>query len=621
MAFGERHNGRAVRVFWLLIANLCLTFGAPALAQQATSAPSAAVQAPGPLEGNALPGRVPVYGIPQKLQDDFKKLLREEPAPASPFDARRQAERAATVAASFLESEGYYQAEVEPNAVGLEVFNRFVTVTPGPLFTYSAARIDYLDAPPDETTRVELSTLLGPLDPGIPARAQPVIETGDAIVAHLRTAGYPDAKADPVDALADASTGEVELAFKLRPGLRATFGSLNVKGLGVTNPTFIENLRPWKPNELYSPVKLDEFRSRLAETGLFNSAAVKLGGVPADNAQDGAERSIDVELRERERRTIALGASASTSEGAGLDGEWQLRNLTGWGDSLAVKGQIATLQRRLSTTYTRPHIGKYGRTLTLGAEVEDFETDAFDQTGGNVGATLQEVLTPRLRAAVGLEAGYASILDSQARTLGTGRRNLYLLTGSASAEYIGVRDILEPINGIRARVAIEPGITAGDTNIGYGRLSGEASIYSDFGTEGDFVGALRGKLGTIVGPNGAPPDKLFFAGGGGSVRGYEYQSISPRDGNNLLVGGRSLIEMSAEVRYRASDTLGYVAFLDAGAAGSNVEPPIDSMSFGTGLGVRYYTAFGPLRADIAVPLNKKEGDADFQIYISIGQAF
>lgn len=620
MAFGERHRGEAVRVIGLLIASLCLTVSAPALAQQATSTPPAATQTPGPLEGNALAGRVPVYGIPEKLQDDFKKLLREEPAPSSLFDARRQAERAATVAATFLESEGYYQAEVEPNAIGLEIFNRFVTVTPGPLFTYASARIDYLDAPPDETTRVELGTLLGPLDTGIPARAQPVIDVGDALVTRLRNAGYPDAKADPVDALADAASGEVELAFKLRPGLRASFGSLNVKGLGATNLAFIENLRPWKANEQYTPAKMDEFRSRLAETGLFNSAAVKLSDAPVDSAQPGEERTVDVELRERERRTIALGASASTSEGAGLDGEWQLRNLTGWGDSIEVKGQIATLQRRIGTTYTRPHIGKYGRTLALGAKIEDFETDAFDQTGGSVSASLQEVLTPRLRAALGVEAGYASILDSQARTLGTGRRNIYLLTGSATAEYVGVRDILEPVNGIRARVAVEPGITAGDTNIVYGRLSGEASIYSDFGTK-DFVGALRGKLGTIVGPNGAPPDKLFFAGGGGSVRGYEYQSISPRDGNNLLVGGRSLIEMSAEVRYRSSDTLGYVAFLDAGAAGSNVEPPIDSMSFGTGVGVRYYTAFGPLRADIAVPLNKKEGDADFQIYISIGQAF
>jgi translocation and assembly module TamA len=105
------------------------------------------------------------------------------------------------------------------------------------------------------------------------------------------------------------------------------------------------------------------------------------------------------------------------------------------------------------------------------------------------------------------------------------------------------------------------------------------------------------------------------------VRGYEYQSLSPRNANGDLLGGRSLIEMSGEVRYRASNTLGYVAFIDAGAAGSNTEPPIDEMRYGAGFGVRYYAGFGPLRADIAVPLNKEEGDADFQIYISIGQAF
>ena len=605
MAFGGRHAGRAVRVFWLLIANLCLITAPAAFAQQ----------------GNGLAGRVPVLGVPEKLQDELKQIQREEPAPTTLFEARRQAERTATFVATFLESEGYYQADVQPVAEGVDTYTRAVNVTPGPLFIYASARIDYLDATPDDTTRTELETLLAPLDAGIPARAQPVIDTGDALVARLRNAGYPDAKADPVDALADAATGEVELAFKLRPGFRASFGDLRISGLGVTQQAFIDNLRPWKANETYTPAKMDEFRARLAETGLFNSAAVRFDDTAPPAEATGGSRDVIVDLKERERRTIALGASASTSEGAGVDGEWQLRNFTGWGDSLTVTGQVATLQRRLGTTYRLPHLGKYGRILSLGAEIEDFETDAFDQSGANINATLQEQLTPRLRASLGLEAGYASILDAQAKTLGTGRRDVYILSSTATAEYVGVRDILDPINGVRARLSVEPGLTYGDTNIAFGRISGEASIYSDFATEGQFVGALRGRIGTIVGPNGAPPDRLFFAGGGGSVRGYEYQSISPRDSTGELVGGRSLLEMSAEVRYRASDTLGYVAFLDGGAAGSNTEPPLDTLSYGAGLGLRYYTAFGPLRADIAVPLNKKEGDADFQVYISIGQAF
>jgi translocation and assembly module TamA len=604
MAFGGRQAGRAIRALWGAVLSLCL-LASPAFAQH----------------GNGDAGRVPIEGVPTALQDDLKQLQRDEPAPSSLFEARRQAERAAQVVATFLESQGYYQAEVEPFAEGVDTFTRGVTVTPGPLFTYASAKIDYLENPPDDTTRIELESLLAILDPGIPARAQPVIETGDGLIARLRNAGYPDAKQDPVDALADAETSTVELTFKVRSGLRASFGKLSVSGLVMTNEKFIENLKPWKPGELVTPAKLDEFRSRLAQTGLFSTAAARLStdGEPAANGQ--APRDVVVEVKERERRTIALGASASTSDGVGVDGKWELRNYSGWGDSLAITGQIATLQRSIGATYTLPHIGKYGRILTVGTEAEDIETDAYDQTGANISASLEEQITPRVRAALGVKAGYAHIIEeADADTETGGRRDLIILSGSASAEYIGVRDILEPLNGVRARAAIEPGLTAGDTNIVFARLSGEASIYSDFGTEGDFVGALRGRLGTIVGPNGAPPEMSFFAGGGGSVRGYEYQSLSPRK-NDILTGGRSLVEMSAEVRYRATDTLGYVAFLDAGAAGDNVEPPIDSMSFGAGVGVRYYTGFGPLRADIAVPLNKKDGDADFQIYISIGQAF
>jgi translocation and assembly module TamA len=208
-------------------------------------------------------------------------------------------------------------------------------------------------------------------------------------------------------------------------------------------------------------------------------------------------------------------------------------------------------------------------------------------------ATIEEQLTPRVRGSLGVEAGFASILDQTARIAGAGRRDVYILSASGTAEYIGVRDILDPQNGIRARVAVEPGYTFGDTEIVFARISGEASIYSDLGTK-DFIGALRGRLGIIAGPNGAPPDRLFFAGGGGSVRGYEYQSVSPRDAAGKLVGGRSLAEISGEIRWRQSDTLGFVAFLDAGAAGSNVEPPLDSMRLGAA-NLRYYTGLTAAR--------------------------
>lgn len=620
MALGGPAWGQASRVLLALALSLCAPFAAPANAQNDQDQGQLAQNGQAAQNGSSAAGRVPVEGAPEAVAQRVKGLQREEDAPETLFDARRQADRAAAIVSTVMESEGYYQAEVEPFAEGQNTFSRGVRVTPGPLFIYSARRIAYIGAAPDQTTVTELDALLAPITTGLPARAEPVIETGDALVARLRAAGYPDAKADPVDALADAKTGTIELEFRLRPGLRASFGKLAVSGLGDTKEQFIEKLRPWKEGERVTPQRLDEFRGRLAETGLFSSTAVRLDAVSGADRQTEATRDVVIELKERERRTIALGASASTSDGFGLDAEWQLRNWSGWGDTVAITGQLATLQRRIGASYRLPHIGKYGRILKLATEVEDFETDAFDQSGANVSATLEEQLSPRVRGSLGVEAGYASILDAQGRATGAGRRDVYIISGTGTAEYVGVKDILDPTNGIRARVAIEPGVTWGDTNIAFSKFSGEASIYSDFGTK-DLVGALRGRLGTIAGPNGAPPDRLFFAGGGGSVRGYEYQSLSPRDALGQLAGGRSLVELSAEVRYRWSDTIGVVAFLDGGAAGSNVEPPIDAMRFGTGLGLRYYTAFGPLRADIAVPLNKETGDADFQIYISIGQAF
>jgi translocation and assembly module TamA len=605
MAYGRRKSGWAARTLLGLAAMGLAAFAEPAFAQA---------------------GRVPMEGLSDALNDDLRRLTREEPNPETLFEARRQAERAAGIVASFLESEGYYQAEVEPWAEGVETFTRGVRVTLGPLFIYAGARIEYLGSPPDDATLAELQSLLDPLDPGIPARAQPVIQTGDALLARLRAAGYPDVRAEPVDALADGRENTVELTFRLQPGLRAAFGDVTFTGLDRTREDYLQRLKPWQPGERYAPDKLDEFRGRLAETGLFDTAGVRLEASDQPAADDGmVSRNVAVEVRERERRTIALGASASTSEGAGLEAEWELRNLTGRGDSINIAAQVATLERRLETTYRRPNIQKYGRNLRFGGKVEDFETDAFDQTGASISATVEEQLTPRTRGSLGIEAGFASILDAQAIAAGTGRRDVYILDMPMTAEYLGVRDILDPQNGIRARVDIEPGVTFGDTNIAYTRLVGEASIYTDFGTE-NLVGALRGRIGTIAGPNGAPPDRLFFAGGGGSVRGFEYQSLSPEGCSGTPVvciptGGRSLIEMSAEARYRASNSLGYVVFVDAGAAGSNVEPAVDAMGVGAGFGVRYYAGFGPLRADIGFPLNKKAGDADFQIYISIGQAF
>jgi translocation and assembly module TamA len=595
--------------------------GAAARARRALAA-LGALMTLGLVAPPALAERTPHAGLPASLADRARDLLPDQRPPASLFEARRQAARAAETLARLLESEGYYAATVEPFADSLDEGGHGVRVTPGPLFTFAGARIEYVGTPPDATVADRLQAPLDEIALGAPARADPVLDVEDALVGALRRGGYPEARAEPVDALADGREATLEIAYRLVPGRRAAFGELRVEGLERTRPSLVERLRPWRDGDLYSPQRIEEFRSRLQELGVFDAVAVEFAPEQAavgDAGAGAAARPVEVRVTEGPRRTIALGAYASTSEGAGVEAEWTLRNLSGRADSITLSAEAATLERRLGAAWRLPHVGDYGRNLTLAAAVEDFETDAFDQRGGRVGATLEDRLNARLLASAGVEASYALIDDARSRARSLSAREIYAISAPVTAEYVGVDDVLDPDDGFRARLAVEPGATWGDARIGFTRTSLETSAYRPFGE--DLVGAARLRVGTILGPDGAPPDRLFFAGGGGSVRGYEFQSLSPRDAAGELLGGRSLIETSLEARWRRSDRLGFVAFVDAGAAGSDASPAVDEMRAGAGLGVRYYAGFGPLRADLAIPLDPRPGDADFQIYLSIGQAF
>jgi translocation and assembly module TamA len=121
--------------------------------------------------------------------------------------------------------------------------------------------------------------------------------------------------------------------------------------------------------------------------------------------------------------------------------------------------------------------------------------------------------------------------------------------------------------------------------------------------------------------NDVPGDDRFYSGGGGSVRGYAFQAIGPFAANDTPLGGRSLAEASIEGRARLTDRIGAVAFIDAGNVSDEEYPTFDNLRAGIGVGVRYMTPAGPLRLDVATPLNPSDRDEAVQVYISIGQAF
>ena len=161
-----------------------------------------------------------------------------------------------------------------------------------------------------------------------------------------------------------------------------------------------------------------------------------------------------------------------------------------------------------------------------------------------------------------------------------------------------------------------------DFNVIRTRLEGQAFI--PLGSE-RLVLALRALWGSLWGVDNSqvvPSALRFYSGGGGSVRGYDYQSVGPRNAKLDPLGGVSQVEVGAETRWRFTEDMGLVAFLDGGMVYENVDDKLfQDMLWGTGLGFRYYTAIGPVRADVAFPLQRREDDDAWQLYLSLGQRF
>jgi translocation and assembly module TamA len=143
-----------------------------------------------------------------------------------------------------------------------------------------------------------------------------------------------------------------------------------------------------------------------------------------------------------------------------------------------------------------------------------------------------------------------------------------------------------------------------------------------FPVNDSFVLATRARLGTISGIDreNLAPSRRFYGGGGGSVRGFGFQELGPKDINNDPIGGRSTNEAAIEARYRFGN-FGVVGFVDAGQVYESSIPKFDNMRFGVGVGGRFYTNFGPVRLDVAMPINRQAGESKVAVYVSIGQAF
>jgi translocation and assembly module TamA len=222
-----------------------------------------------------------------------------------------------------------------------------------------------------------------------------------------------------------------------------------------------------------------------------------------------------------------------------------------------------------------------------------------------------------LSGAAGIELGYQQTRDDAGR-----EETSLLATLNTKLTWDARDDKLDPSSGFRGTLAASPAYNF-TTRTPFATLGADFSIYRAFGRGDRFVlaGRAAAEMLTVGDIFAVPADKRLYSGGAGTVRGYGFKNIAPRDTNGDLIGGRSTLLLSGELRYRLTDTIGLVAFVDAGNAYPGLIPDPTDLRIGVGAGLRYLTPVGPIRLDVAMPLQPQQDDPSFAFYIGLGQAF
>lgn len=518
---------------------------------------------------------------------------------------------------------GREAASIPPDASLPEPAQIRVTVDPGPQFVFGPLRVDNrAPMPVVEADRVEALSEIGFVT-GQVARATVIAQAEQRLVEAWRQLGYPKAQIGSRDVIADHPSRTLEVSIVVDPGAYAAIGPIGVEGTQNMSPAFIVRQTGLVQGAEYDPDDIERARERLTRLGVFRSMRIEA----AQNVQPNGLLPYQIIVQEQALRRFGIGASYGTLDGLGVEGYWLHRNLFGEAERLRLDAKVAGISFPIDTaefdyafggTFTKPGIFTPETDLVAALSADRSVLPLYTETSVQGRLGIEQLFTDDISGSVGLQFQHSYFEDDAT----FGNRN-FTTAGLYGRGVFDNRDSdLDPTEGFYLEATVDPLYEFEYENF-LARATLEGRAYFAFDEDANYVLAGRVKAGAVAGPSLSeiPPDLLFFAGGGGSVRGYAYRSIGVDDGMGNTTGGRYLLEASLEGRVRFNDQFGAVAFVDGGYVAADTFPDFDQLRLGAGVGIRYYTALGPLRLDVAVPLNKSPGDPDYALYVGIGQSF
>ncbi len=518
-----------------------------------------------------------------------------------------------------LRSLGYYDAAID---LSVDVQKKPLLVTfhvePGPVYRLESVKIE-------ETTGVASTPsvkLPSPRDLGLelkrPAEARPIADAGTKLIQIYRNHGFAFAAVKDRRVVVDHATKLVAVTFQVDPGPAARFGPTATHGLESVNEKFVLGLLPWHEGDRFDAELLTQLQKRLVETRLFSLVQIS----HAESLDKEGRLPISIQLKERAQRSISAGVTYHTDEGPGVKFAWEHRNLFHGGEQLKLQVGASGFGYSGEGLFRKPQFLRNDQTFSIPSRLAKDDTNAFVSNNLDTAMLVEREIHKGLR--VGLGPGFrVSQVELEADPLKI-KKEYALASFRTFCNWDTTDNLLDPTRGARLDVQLAPFLDTLDANLGFVKGRVEYRHYFMISNRPYLLFAGRAAFGSIVGAgrDAIPADLRYYAGGGGSIRGYAFQLAGPLVGEDPI-GGASALELSAELRTKVTEKIGFVVFLDGGSAFKPSLPDFNTtLRWGGGVGARYYTPIGPLRLDFAVPLNPRDGvDDPFQVYVSIGQAF
>lgn len=582
----------------------------------------------------AVSYEVEINGLPDKemaalAQTALATFTRQGDGAQSVAFLKRRAEGDIAVVTRLLRSRGYYEGETEvtvervgdappepdtdaddPQEEARVVF----TVTPGDPFTLTQHQLPVTARGGNPTfDAAELGSPVGRV-----AVAAPIVDTETRALAELQGLGYPYAEKGKRRAVADLEAKTLEVTSPFDAGPLSVFGDITFQGLQAVEEEYLRSYLDWEVGQTFSREELTKYQTELLATDLFDTISVR----PPEEAPEGeapVALPVTVTAVERKPRTVSAALRFNTDRGPSVLLGYEHRNLFGSNETFTAEAQAGLEVQSVGLGYRLPQYRRDGQDFVSGLTLAREEDDAFDALTATLTAGFTRRLTPRWQVGAGglLEA-------SQIDDVETGVTESFLGGLPLFAKYDGSNDLLNPTKGGRLQSDLIPFGGLFDNEFSpFLTFDTQGSTYYDVTGEGKWVLAARGRVATILADDieTVPQNRRLYAGGGGSVRGFEQRFVGPLDASDDPIGGLSALELAGEVRARFGD-LGGVLFVDAGSVSTSIFPDFEEgVQVAAGAGFRFFSPAGPIRVDVAFPVNPRDADDAFQLFFSIGQAF